>query len=162
VIYVWAIPLKISEVTGVQVKQLGHAVLKVRDVQKAEEFYSGVLGLPVAARMEEGLKMTFFTLGNHHDFAIVEVDPDGPNAPENGPGLFHVAFKVGESLDELRGVKRELESAGVPIDMIADHTVSQSIYLRDPDGNGIELYIDCSDVWKTDPQAVATIGPLTL
>jgi catechol 2,3-dioxygenase len=149
-------------VISVQVKQLGHAVLKVRDIQKAEDFYNGVLGLPVAARMQEGATMTFFTLGNHHDFAVVEVDPNGPDAPENGPGLFHVAFKVGESLDELREVKQELEAAGVPIEMIADHTVTQSIYCRDPDGNGIELYIDCSDVWRTDPQTVAAIAPMTL
>ena len=145
-----------------QVERLGHAVLKVRDVKRAEDFYHGVLGLPVAARMELGGGMTFFTLGNHHDFAVVGVGPDGPDAPAESPGLFHVAFKVGESLDDLRAVKKELEAAGVPIEMVADHTVSQSIYVRDPDGNGVELYIDTSDVWKTDPQAVATIAPLDL
>ena len=145
-----------------QIERLGHAVLKVRDVKRAEDFYHGVLGLPVAARMELGGGMTFFTLGNHHDFAVVGVGPDGPDAPAESPGLFHVAFKVGESLDDLRAVKKELEAAGVPIEMVADHTVSQSIYVRDPDGNGVELYIDTSDVWKTDPQAVATIAPLDL
>ena len=145
-----------------QVERLGHAVLKVRDVKRAEDFYHGVLGLPVAARMELGGGMTFFTLGNHHDFAVVGVGPDGPDAPAESPGLFHVAFKVGDSLDDLRAVKKELEAAGVPIEMVADHTVSQSIYVRDPDGNGVELYIDTSDVWKTDPQAVATIAPLDL
>jgi catechol 2,3-dioxygenase len=73
-----------------------------------------------------------------------------------------VVFKVGESLDELRAVKKELEAAGVPIDMVADHAVSQSMYVRDPDGNGVELYVDASDVWKTDPQAVARFAPLDL
>ena len=145
-----------------QVEQLGHAVLKVRDIERAEGFYNGVLGLPVAARMQEGLAMTFFSLGNHHDFAVVAVGPDGPEAAADSPGLFHVAFKVGESLDQLRTVKNELEAAGVPIELIADHTVSQSIYVRDPDGNGVELYVDTSDVWKTDPQTVATIAPLDL
>ncbi len=145
-----------------EVQQLGHAVLKVRDIEQAEGFYHGVLGLPVAARMEEGLSMTFFTLGNHHDFAIVAVGRDGPDAAADGPGLFHVAFKVGDSLDQLRGVRKELEAAGIPIDMVADHTVSQSIYVRDPDGNGVELYVDTSDIWKTDPQTVATIAPLDL
>ena len=145
-----------------QVERLGHAVLKVRDVSRAEDFYHGVLGLPVAARMELGGGMTFFTLGNHHDFAVVGVGPDGPDAPAESPGLFHVAFKVGESLDDLRAVKKELEAAGVPIEMVADHTVSQSIYVRDPDGNGVELYVDTSDVWKTDPEAVATMVPLDL
>jgi len=145
-----------------QVEQLGHAVLKVRDIERAEGFYNGVLGLPVAARMQDGMAMTFFTLGNHHDFAVVAISSNGPNAAPDSPGLFHVAFKVGNSLDQLRGVKKELDAAGVPIEMIADHTVSQSIYVRDPDGNGVELYVDTSDVWKTDPQAVATIAPLDL
>jgi catechol 2,3-dioxygenase len=145
-----------------QVERLGHAVLKVRDVDQAEGFYHGVLGLPIAARMQEGLAMTFFTLGNHHDFAVLGVGPDAPDAVAESPGLFHVAFKVGDSLDDLRAVKKDLEAAGVPIEMIADHTVSQSIYVRDPDGNGVELYVDVSDVWKTDPQTVATIAPLDL
>ena len=145
-----------------QVERLGHAVLKVRDVSRAEDFYHGVLGLPVATRMQEGLGMTFFTLGNHHDFAVVGVGPDSPDATAESPGLFHVAFKVGESLDELRAVKKELEAAGVSIDILADHTVSRSIYVRDPDGNGVELYVDGSDVWKTAPQAVATFSPLDL
>ena len=56
-----------------QIEQLGHAVLKVRDMGRAEDFYCGVLGLPVAARLEQGATMTFFTLGNHHDFALVAV-----------------------------------------------------------------------------------------
>ena len=145
-----------------QVEQLGHAVLKVRDIERAEGFYNGVLGLPVAARMQDGLAMTFFTLGNHHDFAVVAVGSNGPDAAADSPGLFHVAFKVGDSLDQLRVVNKELEAAGVPIEMVADHTVSQSIYVRDPDGNGVELYVDTSDVWKTDPQTVATIAPLDL
>jgi catechol 2,3-dioxygenase len=145
-----------------QVQQLGHAVLKVRNIEVAEGFYNGVLGLPVAARLQEPFTMTFFTLGNHHDFAILAVGPDGPDASENGPGLFHVAFKVGDSLEQLRLVKAELEATGVPIEMVADHTVTQSIYVRDPDGNGVELYVDASDVWKTEPQAVATMAPLNI
>lgn len=48
------------------------------------------------------------------------------------------------------------------IGLVADHNVSQSIYVSDPDGNQVELYVDGSDVWRTDPQAVATIAPLTL
>ena len=126
-------------------------MLKVRDMGKAEEFSHGVLGLPVAAGQREGLVMTYFTLGNRHDFALVEVGPGGSDAPADAPGLFHVAFKVGDSLDQLRSVKAELEATGVRIDMMADHTVSQSIYVQDPDGNAIELYVDTSDVWRSEP-----------
>jgi catechol 2,3-dioxygenase len=144
-----------------KVEKLGHVVLKVRNRERAEQFYEGVLGLPVAARMDEPA-MTFFTLGNHHDFAIVEVGTGGPDSAANSPGLFHAAFKVGDSTDDLREAKAHLEAAGVTILGVADHTVSESIYLADPDGNAIELYVDTSDVWRTEPQAVASIGPLAL
>lgn len=144
-----------------QIRQLGHAVLKVRDLERSEAFYSGVLGLPVAARLERPA-MTFFTMGNHHDFALMQVGADAPAADKASPGLLHVAFKVGDSTDELRTVKDELDAAGVKIDSVTDHTVSHSIYLRDPDGNGIELYVDVSDAWRDDPQLVASIAPLQL
>jgi catechol 2,3-dioxygenase len=144
-----------------EVLQLGHVVLKVRDRDRSVRFYTDVLGLKVAASMDAP-PMTFFTLGNHHDIAVMEVGPDGPDAPENSPGLFHVAFKVGDSIDDLRRAKTDLEAHGVAIDMIADHTVTQSVYFSDPDGNQIEVYVDVSDAWRTDPQQVATIAPLSL
>lgn len=137
-----------------KIQALGHAVLKVRNQQQAEQFYNGVLGLPIAAR-HESMPMTFFSLGNHHDFAVLAVGDDAPDSPRQAPGLYHLAFKVGESLDELREVKAHLESAGVRLDAVIDHVVSQSLYIRDPDGNGLELYVDGSDVWKEDPQQVA-------
>ena len=145
------------------VQQLGHVVLKVRDIDRSERFYTEVLGLTVAARMDAP-PMTFFSLGNHHDFAITAVGPttDAPNSAPNSPGLFHVAFKVGESTDELREAKAHLEARGVEIAMTADHTVTESIYFDDPDGNTIEVYVDVSEVWRTDPQTVATIAPLSL
>ena len=59
-------------------------------------------------------------------------------------------------------MRDELEAAGVKIYATIDHTVSRSLYLDDPDGNGVELYVDGSDVWKTDPQAVAQGEPLKL
>ncbi|MGI8927474.1 MAG: VOC family protein [Tepidiformaceae bacterium] len=146
-----------------KIQALGHAVIKVRNVQRAEDFYNGILGLPIAARMESPMgPMTFFTLGNHHDFAVLGMGDDAPAPPRNAPGLFHVAFKVGDTLDELREVKTHLEAAGVRIDATIDHTVTDSLYLRDPDGNGIELYVDVSDVWKSDPQSVASGVALAL
>lgn len=144
-----------------KIQALGHAVLKVRNQQQAEQFYNGVLGLPIAAR-HESMPMTFFSLGNHHDFAVLAVGDDAPDSPRQAPGLYHLAFKVGESLDELREVKAHLESAGVRLDAVIDHVVSQSLYIRDPDGNGLELYVDGSDVWKEDPQQVAQGTALAL
>ena len=144
-----------------QVQSLGHAVLKVRNLERAEAFYNGVLGIPIAARHPSGT-MTFFTLGNHHDLALLAVGDAAPSAPADAPGLYHVAFKIGDSPEQLRQAKEDLERAGVPIDGSADHTVSLALYIHDPDGNGIELYVDASDAWKDDPARVTDIKPLVV
>ena len=144
-----------------EIQQLGHVVLKVRDRDRSVHFYEEVLGLPIAAQLDAP-PMTFFTLGDHHDFAVVAVGTDAPDAAPDSPGLAHVAFKVGDGTDDLRRVKAHLDAHGVGIIEILDHTVSQSIYIADPDGNTIELYVDTSDVWRTDPQSVASLEPLTL
>jgi catechol 2,3-dioxygenase len=144
-----------------KVQQLGHVVVKVRDRDRAEQFYTGVLGLPIVARRDSP-PMTFFSLGNHHDFAVLAVGDDGPNSPADAPGLFHVAFRVGESLEDLKEAKEHLESNGVKVQMIADHTVTKSVYFTDPDGNGVELYVDASNIWHEDPQRVADFEPLKL
>ena len=145
-----------------KIKSLGHVVLRVTDRVRAERFYNGVLGLPICARFDEnGMKMTFFSLGNHHDFAVMEVSGEGSGHGETAVGLHHVAFKIGGSLDELRDAKATLEAAGVRPTPI-DHEVTKSLYFDDPDGNGVELYIDASDVWRKDPQRVAQLAPLEL
>ena len=145
-----------------KITQLGHVVVRVSDVIRAEAFYAGVLGLPVCAHYNEsGLRMVFFSLGNHHDFAVMEAKGAKPVQDERGIGLDHVAFKIGTTLDELRDAKTKLDAAGVTTTPI-DHEVTKSLYLSDPDGNGVELYIDASDVWRRDPQRVARIAPLVL
>jgi catechol 2,3-dioxygenase len=137
------------------VTSLGHVVLKVRSLARAEAFYHGVLGLPVAARTAEPFHMTFFTLGNHHDFAVMAVGDDAAEADPAAVGLFHVAFRIGDSLDQLLEAKRELADQGIGTDLEMDHTVTKSLYLHDPDGNMVELYVDASDAWRTRPQLVA-------
>ena len=144
-----------------KVQSIGHAVLKVRNLDTAEAFYNGVLGMPIATRNED-LKMTFFTLGNHHDFAVVAVGNEAPRPPRESTGLFHVALKVGDTIEELREVRDHLQANNVKIDAIIDHEVSKAIYLRDPDGNGIELYVDAEETWKEDPSRVAQGAPLAL
>lgn len=145
-----------------KIKALGHVVLKVTDLERAEAFYNGVLGLPACARLDQdGFKLTFFSLGNHHDFAIMEVSGGDNGEDENRVGLHHVAFNIGTSLDDLREAKTKLDNAGVSTEPI-DHEVTKSLYFEDPDGNGIELYVDVSDSWRKDPQRVAQIMPLEL
>ncbi len=142
-----------------QIKSLGHVVVKVSNLERSETFYRDVLGLPVCAHYDQdGLNMAFFSLGNHHDFAIMESKETG-DAEKSG--LHHVAFQIGTSIDDLKSAKQYLEAKGVETDPI-DHVVTQSLYIADPDGNGIELYVDVSDVWKEDPQTIANIAPLAI
>lgn len=145
-----------------KIRSLGHVVLRVSDRERAERFYGDLLGLPQCARLDEpGFKMTFFSLGNHHDFAVMQVSGDGSSRSETAVGLHHVAFNIGTTLEELREAKAKLDAAGVSAHPV-DHEVTKSLYLEDPDGNGIELYIDASDVWRQDPQRVAQLMPLEL
>jgi catechol 2,3-dioxygenase len=145
-----------------KIKSLGHVVLRVTDLERAERFYGGVLGLAVCAHMDEGgFKMAFFSLGNHHDFALMQVSGEGSSRSESAVGLHHVAFKIGTTLDELRAARDNLEAAGVATTPI-DHEVTKSLYFADPDGNGVEVYVDVSDAWRGDPSRVAKVKPLEL
>lgn len=143
-----------------RIESLGHVVIKVRDVERSEAFYNGVLGLPIVARSDRG-PMTFFSLGDHHDFAIAGIGDDAERANGKTPGLAHVAFKIGNSLEELKDAKRILDEAGIQCAPV-DHEVTQSLYFADPDGNQVELYVDVSDVWKREPQRVAQSSKLEL
>ena len=145
-----------------QIQSIGHVVLKVRDLEKSVPFYTEALGLKEVARSGRG--MVFFAIeDNHHDIAIVETGGDAPSAPDNAPGLAHLALKVGNSLDDLRKAKAWLESKGVEIDRTADHDVSKSIYFHDPDGNELEFFVDGDPkIWRDEPSRVATRLPLNL
>ena len=145
-----------------KVESLGHVVLKVSDIDRSEQFYNGVLGMTVCARMDErGMKMTFFSLGNHHDLAIAEVSGEEAAAGDQAVGLHHVAFCVSTTLDQLVDAKAHLEAAGIKPNPV-DHEVTKSLYFSDPDGNNVELYVDASDLWRSEPQRVAQAQPLDI
>lgn len=145
-----------------KIQGVGHVVLKVRDLERSVWFYRDVLGLREVARFEN--RMVFFSAGqNHHDLAILTVGPAAPAPDPRSVGLYHVALKIGDSLDLLREAKAHLEAHGVKIVGISDHRVSQSIYVEDPDGNMVELFVDADPaLWTRDPSAVATVQPLKL
>jgi catechol 2,3-dioxygenase len=145
-----------------KIQGVGHVVLKVRDLDRSAGFYTGVLGLKEVARFPG--RMVFFSAGsNHHDLAVLAVGADAPSPPDHGVGLAHVALKIGDSLETLREAQGVLEANGVKIRGVRDHHVSQSIYLEDPDGNTIELFVDGDPaIWAEDPTTVATSRPLAL
>ena len=148
---------------GISVRGVGHVVLKVRDLDCSAKFYREVIGLQEVARFQG--RMVFFsaTGQNHHDLALLGVGPGAPGPQEEGVGLYHVALKIGDRLEDLRAAKEHLEAHGIRKIRVTDHRVSQSIYLNDPDGNGLELFVDADPaIWRDNPAAVATIEPLQL
>ena len=137
-----------------RVQGLGHVVLQVRSRERSEGFYHGVLGLPIAARYEP-VRSTFFSVGNdHHCFAVIEMGDAAPLADPKTTGLRHIAFRLGDATELLSAAKREIEEQGVRIVRILDHGITHSLYVSDPDGNVVELYVDVSDEWKRNPDAV--------
>ncbi len=129
------------------VQALGHVVLKVRNLQRSEDFFSGLLGLPIISRISDP-GMTFFALetsGNHHDFALMEVGFDARPPGDHATGLAYVAFKVGGSVEELRLARRLFDASETRLLYEAERGSSRSVHVLDPDGNEIELYVDISD-----------------
>jgi catechol 2,3-dioxygenase len=149
-----------------EVKELGHLVLYVKNVQRSATFYGQVLGWAPLLADTPGMRAAAFSSGRtHHELLLIEVG-EGAAAQPSGRrlGLYHFGLKVGETDDELREAVARLEVAGVPIVGAGDHTVTHSVYILDPDGNEIELYIDVAGVdWKSDPSLLMTpVKPLAL
>src|SRR5574341_2350563 len=143
---------------------LGHVVFYVKDLERSLKFYRDLLDCREVGRIFNGAAAALTSGRTHHELLLIQVG-DAPGPPTGRRrGLYHIGIKVGDSLEELRTAKRELEQAEVTIDGMSDHTVSQSLYLRDPDGNEVELYVDANDsIWKDNPQAVLSpIKPLRL
>ncbi len=120
---------------------IGHVHLKVADLDRALEFWHGVLGFDVTHRYGE--EAVFLSAGGyHHHIALNTWESKGGSPPPPGTtGLYHVAIRYPDRKTLAGAVKRVLE-AGIRLSGASDHGVSEAIYLRDPDGNGVELYCD--------------------
>lgn len=143
---------------------LGHVVFYVKNLEESLKFYRDVVGFQEVGQIFGGKAAALTSGRTHHELLLIEVgDVPGPPSGRRR-GLYHIGIKVGDSLDELRAAKQDLDRAGIPIGGMSDHTVSQSLYLQDPDGNEVELYVDAPEVdWKRDPKLVlAPIKPLVL
>lgn len=124
--------------------RIGHVHLKVADLDRALSFYRDVLGFEVTQRY--GSQALFLSAGGyHHHIGLNTWDSKGGSPPAPGTtGLFHVAILY-PTRAALADALRRVTAAGISLDGAADHGVSEAIYLRDPDGNGIELYWDKPD-----------------
>jgi catechol 2,3-dioxygenase len=143
---------------------LGHIVFYVKDLERSLAFYRDLLGFREVGRIFDGKAAALTSGRTHHEFLFIEVG-DAPGPPTGHRiGLYHIGIKIGDSLDELRTAVKELEKAGVTITGASDHTVSKSLYLLDPDGNEVELYVDADpSIWEKNPAAVLSpIKPLRL
>jgi catechol 2,3-dioxygenase len=133
------------------VRELGHIVLSVRDLKASAHFYGDLLGLRQVTTM--GGRSVFYAGHGgrtHHELLLTQADD--PNGQRGPIGLSHFAFKVGTTDGELRAALDELVESGVKVDRIVDHGgVTHSAYMKDPDGNTVEIYIDVQpEEWRYD------------
>jgi catechol-2,3-dioxygenase len=147
-----------------EVKELGHLVLYVRNLERSRHFYRDVLGWKEIAGMGD-FAAAFSSGRTHHELLLIEVGENAtPIPPGRRVGMYHFGLKVGTTDDELRDAFRTVTEAGGTVTGMSDHTVTHSLYIEDPDGNEIELYIDVQpEVWRDDPQAILSpIRPLRI
>lgn len=121
--------------------RIGHVHLKVADLERALRFYCGVLGFELTQRMGDGA--AFISAGGyHHHIGLNTWESFGGNAPPRGStGLYHLAILY-PTRRALADALQRLIDAGIKLEGAADHGVSEALYLRDPDDNGVELYWD--------------------
>lgn len=144
--------------------RIGHVHLKVADLQRALDFYVGVLGFQLTQRY--GTQAAFVSAGGyHHHIGLNTWESLGGRPPPRGStGLFHTAILYPTRAD-LADALRRLNAAGIPLDGASDHGVSEALYLRDPDQNGVELYWDRpADQWPRTPagELAMVTAPLDL
>ena len=144
---------------------LGHIVFYVANLELSLTFYEHILGWERI--VSDTLQFNAGALSSgrtHHELLLIEVGDAPKQSTGTKIGFYHAAFKIGNSIDELKDAYDKLNKLGVHIVGTSDHTVSKSIYLLDPDGNEIELYIDDPDYdWKSNPSLVLSpIKPLSL
>ena len=146
----------------INVTELNHAVLYVRDVATARTFYTQVLGFRVITE-DPGGRAAFLRAGgsdNHHDLGLIAVGATAPRPPRGATGLYHLAWRVA-SIDELRRARDVLRNHDALVGQ-SDHGVSKSLYAVDPDGNEFEvMYLLPEDQWG-DLADKAIVAPLDL
>ncbi len=129
------------------VRRLNHAVLRVKDVERASEFWSEALGMVVATSMPGAAFLRLPASGNHHDLGLFTGRGDPP--PPGGIGLYHLAFEV-EAFDDLQGTRNRLADMGA-LTGESDHGATLSLYAADPDGIEFEVMWQLPvEEWESD------------
>jgi catechol 2,3-dioxygenase len=141
---------------------IGHVHLKVADLERSLGFWHGVLGFDIMQRM--GDSAAFISAGGYHHHLGLNTwhSAGGTAPPRNSTGLYHVAIRYPDRAS-LADALRRLVDAGISLDGASDHGVSEALYLRDPDGNGVELYRDRPEgEWPrgADGSLAMTLDPL--
>jgi catechol 2,3-dioxygenase len=149
-------PARASRTPGhLAVRALGHVSLFVRDLAATRHFYRDVLGLTETGTGKNG-RIVFFSAGvHHHDVSCELARAEGPGPqPKGVPGLYHIAFDVGASLDALAGARRWVESHG----LVPFGEYERGFCVRDPDGHELELYVEVGGP-DMAPHTPPTLGP---
>ncbi len=140
--------------------RIGHVHLKVADLERSLAFYCGVLGFELMQR--RGREAAFISAGGYHHHIGLNTweSLGGPPPPPGTTGLYHLAILY-PTRAALGDALRRLMAAGIPLDGASDHGVSEALYLRDPDQNGVELYWDRPrELWPVDAEGRLQMGRL--
>ena len=142
------------------IQRVGHAVLKVRDMEVSKQFYVGVLGMKISS---ESPHATFFRFNDyHHDIGVFKVSENAQSAQADQVGLLHIALVV-DSKEALVETYKDLKAKGVKVESTLDHGMTNSLYIYDPDGNAIEIYCEVPDYdWRTNNDFVGYLKPLDI
>lgn len=127
------------------IRRVGHVVLKMRNLENARKFYVDFLGMKIGNESPRGMFLRFGDY--HHDIAVFKTGDDADAPKENQVGLVHVAL-VCDGDETLRRYYDKARAEGVEIAGLADHDITHSLYLKDPEGNTVELYAETIYDWK--------------
>jgi catechol 2,3-dioxygenase len=138
-------------------ERIAHVVLKVRNLEQSQKFYTETLGMRVIKDVPQ-LRAVFLSFNgrDHHEIALFEIGAKAEAPKPNQTGMLHVAFRL-RTEDDLVAAYKELKEKGVPVSFTVNHGVSKSIYFRDPDDNELEVYLD-NDIAEMDTLPNAYLG----
>lgn len=137
---------------------LGHVVFYVNDLRASIDFYTRIVGLTLCGKIFSNQAAILTGGSTHHELLLIEVKNAQADTRTRRTGLYHVGWKIGDDIKLLKQKLKQIQELNYPLDGMSDHTVSQSLYLSDPDGNEVELYVDnpavdwqADDSWMSEP-----------